>query len=194
MARSGVCRCSVARRADWAPRRSHGSAGRLTASSLSYAMETIFFWRRAMAANRAEYCDRWHRERPSWSPDGSILRFTLSDPQTNDRSIWQALPDGGNLHPLLPGWDSTPNECCGKWTPDGRYFVFQAARDETVDLWALREQDGVLSRSAKGADAINEWAYERRQSRPEPRWQRNSSPKAGGLEVNWFATMPSLDS
>jgi eukaryotic-like serine/threonine-protein kinase len=84
-----------------------------------------------------------------WSPDGTILRFTLSDPQTNDRSIWQALPDGRDLHPLLAGWSSTPNECCGKWTPDGRYFVFQAMRDETVDLWALREPDGVFRTAPK---------------------------------------------
>ena len=31
-----------------------------------------------------------------WSPDGSILRFTLNDPQTNGRSIWQAFADGSN--------------------------------------------------------------------------------------------------
>src|SRR5271157_2291850 len=74
-----------------------------------------------------------------WSPDGSILRFTLSDPKTNNRSIWQVSPDGGNLRALLPGWNSTPNECCGKWTPDGRYFVFQAVRDGTANIWALGE-------------------------------------------------------
>jgi len=74
-----------------------------------------------------------------WSPDGSILRFTLSDPQTNLRSIWQASADGSDLHPLLPGWNTTPNECCGNWTPDGKYFVFQAVRDGTASLWALRE-------------------------------------------------------
>jgi eukaryotic-like serine/threonine-protein kinase len=84
-----------------------------------------------------------------WSPDGSNLRFTLSDPKTNNRSIWQASADGGNLHPLLAGWNSTPNECCGKWTPDGRYFVFQALRDETFDLWALREQDGPFGSASK---------------------------------------------
>lgn len=84
-----------------------------------------------------------------WSPDGSILRFTLSDPKTNNRSIWQASTDGSNLHPLLAGWNSIPNECCGKWTPDGRYFVFQALRDETVDLWALSEQGGLFRAASK---------------------------------------------
>ena len=75
-----------------------------------------------------------------WAVDGSILRFTLNDPKTNNRSIWQASADGRDLQALLPEWNSTPNECCGKWTPDGKYFVFQALRDETFDLWALRER------------------------------------------------------
>ncbi len=79
-----------------------------------------------------------------WSPDGSILRFTVNDPQINGRSIWQASANGSNLHPLLAGWNSTPNECCGNWTPDGKYFVFQAVRDGTANLWALRERVGLL--------------------------------------------------
>jgi serine/threonine protein kinase/dipeptidyl aminopeptidase/acylaminoacyl peptidase len=66
-----------------------------------------------------------------WSPDGSILRFTVNDPKTNNRSIWQASADGSNLH-----------ECCGKWTHDGSYFVFQAQRDATADLWAINEHSG----------------------------------------------------
>ncbi len=79
-----------------------------------------------------------------WSPDGTILRFTVDDPQTNNHSIWQASSDGGNLHPLLPGWNNPPNECCGHWTPDGRYFVFQAVREGTANVWALREDSGLF--------------------------------------------------
>ncbi len=80
----------------------------------------------------------------SWSPGGKILRFTVTDPQTNNRSIWQASSDGSNLHPLLPGWNSSPNECCGRWTPDGKYFVFQAVRDGTANVWAMREHAGLF--------------------------------------------------
>ncbi len=83
-----------------------------------------------------------------WSPDSTILRFTLNDPQTNARTIWQVSADGKNLHALLPGWNPTPNECCGKWTRDGRYFVFQAVRDDTADLWAMNERGDVF-RAAK---------------------------------------------
>jgi serine/threonine protein kinase/Tol biopolymer transport system component len=79
-----------------------------------------------------------------WSPDGTILRFTLNDPQTNNRSLWQASTDGSNLHPLLPGWNNPPNECCGNWTADGRYFVFEAVREGTANVWALRENAGLF--------------------------------------------------
>jgi len=71
----------------------------------------------------------------------------VNDPHTNNRSIWQASVDGSNLRPLLPGWNSTPNECCGNWTPDGKYFVFQASRDGTANLWALRDRGGLLGSS-----------------------------------------------
>ena len=79
-----------------------------------------------------------------WSPDGTTLRFTLSDPQTNNRSLWQASADGSHLQPLLPGWNNPPNECCSNWTPDGKYFVFQAVRDGTANVWALRENGGLF--------------------------------------------------
>jgi len=79
-----------------------------------------------------------------WSPDGSIVRFTVNDPKTNGRSIWQASQDGSNLRPLLAGWNSVPNECCGNWTPDGKYFLFQAVRDGTANLWSVHERGGLF--------------------------------------------------
>ncbi len=79
-----------------------------------------------------------------WLPDGKKLRFTVADPKTNANSIWEVSASGGDLHPLLPGWNSPPAECCGSWTPDGKYFVFQSAHGGRSDIWALREADGFL--------------------------------------------------
>jgi Tol biopolymer transport system component len=45
---------------------------------------------------------------------------------------------------LLPGWHNSPGECCGNWTPDGKYFVFQADRIPTINLWAIQEHSGFL--------------------------------------------------
>jgi serine/threonine protein kinase len=82
-----------------------------------------------------------------WSPDGSTLRFTVNDPNTNNRSIWQASSDGKNLRTLLPDWSSSPNECCGNWTTDGKYYLFQSTQDGTTNLWAIREHSGLFSLS-----------------------------------------------
>ncbi|SRR5216684_468436 len=76
----------------------------------------------------------------AWSPDGSLLRFTVADPKTRASSLWQVSADGTNPHPLLPGWDQANGACCGNWTPDGTYFVFQSQNQ----IWALRERGSFL--------------------------------------------------
>jgi Tol biopolymer transport system component/predicted Ser/Thr protein kinase len=80
-----------------------------------------------------------------WSPDGKVLRFTLGEEKTGSQSIWEVASDGSHLRPVLPGWSNPPAECCGNWTPDGRYFVFQSQREvSTINLWAIREKGGFL--------------------------------------------------
>jgi Tol biopolymer transport system component len=77
---------------------------------------------------------------PRWSPDGSVLRFTIFEPKTTTPSLWEVSADGSNLHPLLPGWNKPPQECCGKWTPDGKYFLFSSTRNNVTNVWAIREK------------------------------------------------------
>jgi Tol biopolymer transport system component len=77
---------------------------------------------------------------PRWSPKGNILRFTVYDPARDSDSLWEVSADGTHLHPLLPGWVNEGAACCGNWTPDGKYFVFQSTRNGRTDLWALREE------------------------------------------------------
>jgi hypothetical protein len=54
---------------------------------------------------------------------------------TGENALWEANADGTNSHPLLPGWKGAENPCCGIWTRDGRYYVFEA----TGNIWALPE-------------------------------------------------------
>jgi serine/threonine protein kinase/Tol biopolymer transport system component len=81
-----------------------------------------------------------------WSPDGRFLRFTVTDLQTNTTSLWEVRDNGSGLHPLLAGWNDSPAECCGSWTRDGRYFVFQSTRNFRSDIWAIREKPGLLQK------------------------------------------------
>jgi eukaryotic-like serine/threonine-protein kinase len=87
---------------------------------------------------------------PRWSPDGKLIRFTvtdpLRDPQNQWPSMWEVSAGGSNLHRLLEGWSSPPAECCGSWTPDGRYFVFQARREGRTNVWATREHGRLFER------------------------------------------------
>jgi len=83
---------------------------------------------------------------PRWSPDGKKLRFAVQEPNSDSKSLWEVAADGTNLHSLLPGWNNPPAECCGSWTPDGRYFFFQSLRNGRSDIWAIRESDTFLQR------------------------------------------------
>ena len=81
---------------------------------------------------------------PRWSPDGSRLRFTVNG--ANGSAIWEVASDGTRLHALLTGWNNPPAECCGSWTPDGKYFVFQSSRGGVADIWAMREAGSLVRR------------------------------------------------
>jgi Tol biopolymer transport system component/DNA-binding winged helix-turn-helix (wHTH) protein len=67
-----------------------------------------------------------------FSPDGRTLRFSEFDPRVDSMSVMEASAEGTGLHQMFQA-------CCGRWTPDGRYFIFQNRIDGRLDLWALPE-------------------------------------------------------
>jgi Tol biopolymer transport system component/DNA-binding winged helix-turn-helix (wHTH) protein len=81
-----------------------------------------------------------------WSPDGRRLRFTLRDSSRQTTELWEAAADGSNPHPLLPGWSQPASECCGSWTSDGKFFVFQSWHNAIhhSEIWALQERPWFL--------------------------------------------------
>jgi len=83
-----------------------------------------------------------------FSPDGSRIRFTLINNEAHTSSLWEIRADGSGLHQLLQGWHTPPSECCGQWTPDGRYFVFQSETENGgMDIFALAESRGLFRKS-----------------------------------------------
>src|SRR5208282_2518704 len=74
-----------------------------------------------------------------FAPDGEHVRFSVRDTSQHSVSLWEVSAQGHGLHPLLPEWNRPPQEAAGNWTPDGRYFLFDSARNNAQDIWALRE-------------------------------------------------------
>src|SRR6266852_8520159 len=72
-----------------------------------------------------------------WSPDGSHLQFDAQENKdVGPYSLWEVSVDGADLHRLLPGWRNSA--CCGRWTADGKYLVFQSSNQ----IWALPRGGG----------------------------------------------------
>jgi len=89
------------------------------------------------------------------APDGSRFRFEVVDPRNGSSTLWEIRRSGTGLHPLLPGWNPDPRECCGSWTPDGKYFLFQSFRSGRQNLWSLAETSPWLSRESKPVQLTN---------------------------------------
>jgi len=79
---------------------------------------------------------------PRWSQDGSLVRFTVLE-ASESRSLWEVSTDGSHLHPLFSGGNKAKDACCGNWTPDGSYFVFQSEGE----LWTTSEEVGLFRKT-----------------------------------------------
>ena len=84
---------------------------------------------------------------PRFSPDGKVIRFSLRD-EANTNSLWEVRSDGSNLYQMFKGWHTPPTECCGQWTHDGRYYLFENADGQGNNIFALRESTGIFRRGS----------------------------------------------
>src|SRR5262249_52085763 len=69
-----------------------------------------------------------------WSPDGRVLRFTIS-PDKGPNYLAEIVGAGSSRR-LFPEWADF--EFLGAWTPDGKYFVFTRLSGNRYDIWAVR--------------------------------------------------------
>lgn len=82
-----------------------------------------------------------------FSPDGTHIRMSVVDKHKHTAALWEARADGSGLHELLPGWHAIPQECCGAWTPDGRYYVFQSLQRGSSKIWVLPDAQPALRKT-----------------------------------------------
>jgi eukaryotic-like serine/threonine-protein kinase len=81
----------------------------------------------------------------AWSPDGSKIRFVVADRSYQGGSFWQVSADGSNPGPVFRQWHRPRGECCGNWTADGKYYVFQFQNQ----IWARRETGSLLGKASR---------------------------------------------
>jgi serine/threonine protein kinase/Tol biopolymer transport system component len=67
-----------------------------------------------------------------FSPDTRTLRFSQDDPEAASTTIMEAMADGTRFRKMFAG-------CCGEWTIDGRFFIFQNKLNGKSNLWTLSE-------------------------------------------------------
>jgi Tol biopolymer transport system component len=77
---------------------------------------------------------------PSVSPDGQRIRYSLW--ANNSWSLFESDADGNGLHPILA---NERQPVVGKWTSDGKYFVFQREQEGRSDLWVIPEYPQLLA-------------------------------------------------
>ena len=80
-----------------------------------------------------------HIRRIRFSPDGSRLRFDTFNPNEG-RHLREVGVDGSRPHLLFT---DTQQQCCGNWTADGKFYVFESQEDGNI--WAVPEPSRTLS-------------------------------------------------
>jgi Tol biopolymer transport system component len=87
---------------------------------------------------------------PRFSPDGKRIRFSVGNTIQGTTAIWEVNTSGSNAHSLLEGWPYASAACCGSWTSNGAYYIFQVTQtspSNLTTLWVLPERGN----SSKGS-------------------------------------------
>jgi Tol biopolymer transport system component/DNA-binding winged helix-turn-helix (wHTH) protein len=83
-----------------------------------------------------------------FSPDGQRIRFYVTQAQAESNAIWEMKANGEDAHPLFPDWKDSAYQCCGNWSPDGKYYYFQAGRGNQQGIWVMSERPSIFRKGA----------------------------------------------
>src|SRR5208337_3159661 len=85
----------------------------------------------------------------SISPDGRRIVFTMfSISSPGESSLIEIAADGTGLSTILNA-SQAAQPCCGSWSSDGKYLVYEASQAGRSDLWMLPMQTGIFHRLRK---------------------------------------------
>ena len=73
---------------------------------------------------------------------GKHIRFSVGNAVQNTTSIWEVEINGSHSHALMGGWEHASAACCGNWTANGAYYIFQVTQtspSNLTTLWAIAD-------------------------------------------------------
>lgn len=74
---------------------------------------------------------------PKFSPDGRRVRLSVEE--DHHLKIWELNANGSNAHRLPLEWPADSEQGSGRWTPDGRHFIFQSDASGVMNIYELIE-------------------------------------------------------
>lgn len=72
---------------------------------------------------------------PRFSPDRGRIRLSVEE--NHHLRLWELNADGSNAHRLLREWPTDSEQESGRWTPDGRHFIFQSDAGGANNIYEL---------------------------------------------------------
>ena len=94
-----------------------------------------------------------------WSPDGSQLALTVSEPSKGPNRlthIWLYSSDTGNVRQFTY---SSKSESHARWSPDSKTLAFLSDRDEFKQIFLIPTDGGEARRLTDGKRAIQDFAW-----------------------------------
>ncbi|MTI88227.1 MAG: hypothetical protein FH748_09690 [Balneolaceae bacterium] len=111
-------------------------SGKIVFSAIADEQYQIFSMN-ADGTNLRQLTD-WERgsRQPSWSPDGTQIVFASGrDGSAHTSALWVMDADGGNPHPLHPGWPFPLLGNFPRWSPDGEKIAYSYYDGAQTDIY-----------------------------------------------------------
>jgi len=85
----------------------------------------------------------------AWSPDGTMIAFTVGVKAVDSTALFVINPEGTSLHQIVP---PTVGAVSAQWSPDGKLIAFTSRFLSQPQVWVVRSDGSGLTRLTDGAD------------------------------------------